>query len=481
MVFAGDEFWMVHFSGTLRKNPTEFGIRMRVTPLGWQSQNMDENKLTRIPLGWSLLSTLCEEPAIAEKVLLLPLGLQLLLALARYLAQCRSPHKVYICRCLTKLITALRAMMYDRGSSHKVELRRVQAHTVAKQFAYSGRDAFHDVLTVMDELYKANAALAWGFSPFLHALVDLVRVARRTFPGFHGAGSEVESERDARNPWLYDTMFERKASDWYFADLLRAESLAQSMLLSAPLPSVHVLERAYKEISDLEVLRWCLKQPEICLKLQYQQADWNKTRSDWLRVVNTLENADQVSQLLIVLKRSLHPDAFHQDWTNTEEGKSWEPSVTAARTLPALARLYMIMERNLKWDGHEEALRAFDSTWASRRSDWLAAMGGIASMEAVEVATPAEALAYKWTRPMDEQFISYLDAFMNKFSRRLLSLTFRDVKPSRAELSAYPLLLNVPLPQLRVSEGPSCSVIIVPSDHGVACVSHRLDSLCCCC
>lgn len=82
-------------------------------------------------------------------------------------------------------------------------------------------------------------------------------------------------------------------------------------------------------------------------------------------------------------------------------------------------------------------------------------MKGLYSSVQVKVASAADAIEYKWTRAMDEQLVKYVDHLTNKNSRRLMSMTFRDVLSIQAagssEIEPVPvnLLRTVPMEHIR--------------------------------
>ena len=225
LVVAGNHFYYHFTSGGLRAKPYEFGFRFRVRPIG--SVHKDENALLLSSLGWPVLAMFADSSQLLDTLLSFHMCTDLIQSMLRYLTVCRSPCKVLVTRALTALCV------------------RVKQPMPAAMFEI--------LLRVMEQLYESNTASGWGSSPFLMALVDLMRVR----PTFKLTDSEL---------WSVDSI-DGRPPGWFFLTVLRAESLSRSLLHSARLPNVRLVERAFHEMSDLEVLRWCLKQPELCLKL----------------------------------------------------------------------------------------------------------------------------------------------------------------------------------------------------------------------
>jgi len=467
VLVPGERFYYKFDSGALRQKPYEFGFRFRVRPLGFrmpteaaalaptspalasamqlglpvpsappllaggavQSLSVGPSNPTPISgapvvkpyafsfsLGWPLLVMLTDSPLLIDRVLCHALALDTLQALLKYLTVCRSPCKVLVTRALSALCVRVRQSGPQQGN-------------------------YEILLRVMEQLYESNTASGWGSSPFLCALVDLARVRPQPFK----LGGEV---------WGVDTLDGRPAN-WFFLAVLRAEELGRAVLQSKRLPHVRVAERAQAELSDLEILRWSLKQPELCLKLHKQVRGWNQSRRDWMGTINTFTRMDQASSVLIVLRDSLLPECFrYAAWvpstiveanghTLTRPGPAmldWERRVSGVSSVAQVAALYMELEASLKWgDTFPEAERAFGDTWASRRGDWLAAMKGLAEGRVVPVASTSEAMEARWTRAMDEALVAHVDALSNKKARRLMSLTYRDIEPlSAADLMSAP-------------------------------------------
>ena len=229
LVVPGSRFSYHFTSGGLRQKPYEFGFRFRVRPIGWAHR--DENGLLLACLGWPVLCMFADSPQLLDTLLSFHACSDLIQAMLRYLTVCRSPCKVLVTRALTALCV------------------RVKQPMPAAMFEI--------LLRVMEQLYESNTASGWGSSPFLMALVDLMRVR----PTFKLTDSEL---------WSVDSI-DGRPPGWFFLTVLRAESLSRSLLHNTRLPNVRLVERAFHEMSDMEVLRWCLKQPELCLKLHKGQ------------------------------------------------------------------------------------------------------------------------------------------------------------------------------------------------------------------
>lgn len=468
IVVPGSRFYYSFRSGSVRSKPYEFGHRFRVRPLGFSltseadafnvvgpalatainlgvvPQQLQQQQQAAIggdnasvlhgappppahafafSLGWPLLVLLSDSPSLADTLLSHSLAMDLLQSMLRYLTVCRSPCKVLVTRALTSLCVRVRNPL--------------------------SAGLFEILLRVMEQLYESNTASGWGSSPFLCALVDLIRQRPTQFK---------LSDADL---WSIDSVDNRPAS-WFFLTVLRAESLSKALLHSSRLPHVRVFERAMHDLSDVEVLRWCLKQPELCLKLHKQVRGWNNSRREWMQNINGFSTMAQAAAVLIHLRDSLLPECFRLvSWTAAGgflASKEWEARLKLSGSVSHIAGAYMDLEAALKWgDQFPEAERAFGDTWASRRGDWLAAMRGLALGHAVKVASPAEAMDARWTRAMDESLVSHLDDLTSKSARRLMSLTFRDIEPLTPEqLSSgvdaatgiHPLR-NVPVEQLR--------------------------------
>ena len=412
LVIPGNHFHYQFSSGSLRQKPYEFGFRFRVRPLALQHK--DETALLQHSLGWPVMAMVADSPQLLDTLLSFHVCSELIAAMLRYLTVCRSPCKVMVTRALTALCVRVKQPM--PGAMFEILLR------------------------VMEQLYDSNTASGWGSSPFLMSLVDLMRVR----PTFKLSDAEL---------WSVDAIDGRPPA-WFFLTALRAESLSRAVFASARLPNVKLVERAFHEMSDTEVLRWCLKQPELCLKLHKQTRGWNAYRRDWMTGINGFTQFGQAAEVLVALKQSLLPECYrYVAWVSGLAGKEWEERVKRSGSAADIARAYMELEAALKWgDSYPETERAFGDTWASRRPDWLAAMKGLAAAAAVKVPTPGELLDFRWSRAQDEQLVAYIDDLANKTARRLMSLTFRDIEPlSRADADspAYTLLRHVPVELLR--------------------------------
>lgn len=444
IVIPGDRFFYTFTSGSLRTKPYEFGFRFRVRPVahrlvqerqilqpvgpalasaismgvvtpqqyqqqvqavgvqnatiirGAAADDADSSSSLCFSLGWPLLLLLTDSAALIDLILSHHLSLELLQSLLRYLTVCRSPCKVLATRALTALCV------------------RVKTPLPASMFEI--------LLRVMEQLYESNTASGWGNSPFLIALVDLARMRPHAF-----------KLTDA-DLFTIDSMDNRPAN-WFFLAVVRAESISKAICSSRRLPHIRCVERAYAEMADAEILRWCLKQPELCLKLHKQTRGWNSARRDWMVAINSFQTMSQAAAVLVQLKESLVADCFRwPTWTLGNAARDWEQLTRAAKTVADVARAYMSLEAALKWgDSFPEADRAFGDTWSSRRADWLAAMRGLASERVVPVSTSQEAYDARWTRDMDEALIRHWDQVTSKTARRLMSLTFRDIEPMTEE------------------------------------------------
>ena len=412
IVVAGNHFFYHFTSGGLRQKPYEFGFRFRVRPIGMGYK--DETALLSQPLGWPVLAMIADSPQLLDTLLSFHVCNELIQAMLRYLTVCRSPCKVMVTRALTALCV------------------RVKQPMPAAMFEI--------LLRVMEQMYESNTASGWGSSPFLMALVDLMRVR----PTFRLTDSEL---------WSVDTI-DARPPGWFFLTVLRAESLSRSLYTSTRLPNLKLVERAFHEMSDIEVLRWCLKQPELCLKLHKQSRGWNSYRRDWMTGINGFTQYSQAAEVLIALKQSLLPECYRfAPWVSGTAGKEWEERVKKSGSSADVARSYMELEAALKWgDSYPETERAFGDTWASRRPDWLAAMKGLAAATVVKVISAQEVMDWRWSRLMDEQLVSYIDEMANKTARRLMSLTFRDIdslNKADADNPNFTLLRHVPVEALR--------------------------------
>ena len=412
LVVPGNYFYYQFISGSLRQKPYEFGFRFRVRPIGVVYK--DETALLSHSLGWPVLVMMADSPQLLDTLLSFHGCSDLIQSLLRYLTVCRSPCKVLVTRALTALCVRIRQPMPS--------------------------GMFEILLRVMEQLYESNTASGWGSSPFLMSLVDLIRVR----PTFRLSESDL---------WSVESIDNRPAG-WFFLTVLRAESLSKSLYHSTRLPHIRLVERAYHELSDMEVLRWCLKQPELCLKLHKQTRGWNSYRRDWMTGINGFTGYAQAAEVLVALKQSLLPECYRfVSWVTGPAGKEWEDRVKRATSAADIARCYMELEAALKWgDSYPETERAFGDTWASRRPDWLAAMKGLAAATQVKVISTQEVMDYRWTRAMDEQLVLYIDDMANKSARRLMSLTFRDIEPltkQDADNPTYSLLRSVPIECVR--------------------------------
>jgi hypothetical protein len=416
LIISGNTFTYQFISGSLRQKPYEFGFRFRVRPIGFVYK--DENQLLSHSLGWNLLVLLTDSVNIIDYIISIQnnkFGFSLVETMLRYLTVCRSPCKVMVTRALTAICN------------------RVKPNTMSNT-------SFEILLRVMEQLYESNTASGWGSSPFLMSLVDLIRCR----PTFKYPDAEL---------WSIDSIDNRPPS-WFFLTVLRAESLSRSILQSSRLPSIKLVERAYIDLSDIEILRWCLKQPELCLKLHKQTRNWNNYRRDWMSCINNFSTYAQAADVLVALKQSLLPECYKLlNWIAGSAGKEWEERVKKSTTAADIAKHYIELESVLKWgDAYPEADRAFGDTWASRRPDWLAAMKGLAAANVVKIVSAAQALEYKWNKLMDEQLVLYIDDSSAKSARRLMSLTFRDIEPMSKldqENPNYFAIKSIPVEQLR--------------------------------
>jgi len=494
IVIAGDRFWYSFMSGRLRQKPYEFGFRFRVRPLSFRLDQgnvlmaagksgaaslgsgetcvfssitppmahvvnagtmsnqkaahvlaqaglptpasthnvttIQPNHMTRtnvsdplfsasFSLGWPLLLLLTDSPTLIDQLLSHPLALDLIQSFLRYLTVCRSPNKVLACRALTSLCVRMPTPL--AGGMFEILLR------------------------VMEQLYDSNTQSGWGSSPFLMALVELIR--QRPI-SFRLSDSDV---------WSVQSIDGRPAS-WFFLAVLRAESLSRSLLTSTRLPHQRVMERALNECGDLDILRWCLKQPELCLKLHKQVKGWNQQRREWMMAINQMQTPQQIQQALKTIKDSLLPECFAiSTWLpGGLASQQWDARLAQAQTLAQAASLYLELEASLKWgDSYPEVERAFGDTWGSRRGDWLTAMRGLANSVTVPVASVKDAMDYRWTRFMDEALVRHMDEMTAKSSRRLMSMTFRDIMPLEAPPIDAPadhparILQHVPIEHIR--------------------------------
>lgn len=361
-----------------------------------------------------LLSLLTDSAGVIDSLLAHQSGNELIQFMLKYLTCCRSPCKMLVTRGLTQLCLRVRTTM--PGGSFEMLLR------------------------VMEQLYESNSASGWGSSPFLMALMDVIR-CRPTFKLSDSEAWNVES-------------IDNRHSSWFFLNVLRTESLSRAIYNSQRLPSRRPVDKAFHELSDIEILRWNLKQPELCLKLQKQRRGWNNSRRDWMNSINTFESYSQCGELLIQLKDSLLPECYRSlNWTVGSAGAEWEARCKSARTCSDIANAFIELEGALKWgDVYSEPDRAFADTWASRRGDWMLAMKGLASGTVVRVASPQEALDYKWNRTMDEALVAYIDHVASVTSRRLMSMTFRDIEPLQLDdsnIHLYAPIKHVPIEHIR--------------------------------
>lgn len=419
-VVPGDQFWYSFLSGPLRKKPYEFGFKFRVIPLAWNYVN--EEQVLGQPLGWRLLDLVADSSLIAQQFLSRPSRMDLLEAIQRYLMIARSPHKVFVTRSATQMVVHLR----KAGTNGKFsEVKR----------------NFEPLIPLMDKLHNSNIVSGWGCSAYLHALMDLVRILSLDY-------------LDESDEYIWgEVNIYGHSSDWYFVDILRAEQLAQAIWTEQKLPHEKVVLRAYEQLSDLEILRWCIKQPELCLKLQKQVKGWNQTRRDWLKSVNHMTDISEAPDILISLKESMLDEAFvDDDWPTSSAGLKWQQNVRSSVSCAQIARHYLELESQLRWDGFDDSGRAFTSTWSSRRGDWLVSMQGLTAGTQVQLPCPSETTMYPWTRRMDQDLVAFIDEYASKYARRLMSMTFRDI-PAVSTLdntfSKYSSILDVPLKHIR--------------------------------
>jgi hypothetical protein len=241
-VVHGDHFWHAFLSGPLRPAPHEFGFKFRVTPLGWS--HTSEEALLRRPIGgaWALLALIIERPAMTEAALSHSSGMTLLTSLLQYLTLARSPHKVFVARAATTVCMHLLATGEGR--------QRLQRSHAASLFP--------PLVLVVDKLHASSTASVWGCGAVLHAVVDLLCVVR-----------PLDLAVDPADLWGALELSGHDAH-WFMISIFRAHALASCLWQQRTLPSPHLVSRAYRLLDDMEVLRWCLKQPEICLKLTKQ-------------------------------------------------------------------------------------------------------------------------------------------------------------------------------------------------------------------
>jgi hypothetical protein len=242
-VVRGDHFWHGFLSGPLRPKPHEFGFKFRVTPLGWA--HASEEALLRRPIGgaWTLLALLIENPIMAKAALVTSQsGMILLTSLLQYLTLARSPHKAFIARAVTA--HCMQLMATDKGRQ-----KLQQSHATS---------LFPSLVLMVDKLHQSSTASPWGYGAVLHAVVDLLCAVR-----------PLDFDVDPSDIW---GALELSGHDshWFMIGLFRAHALASCLWQQRALPSPNLVLRAYRLLDDLEVLRWCLKQPEICLKLTKQ-------------------------------------------------------------------------------------------------------------------------------------------------------------------------------------------------------------------
>ena len=266
LVVPGNHFFYQFISGSLRQKPYEFGFRFRVRPIGLVYK--DETALLSHSLGWPVLVMMADSSQLLDTLLSFHGCSDLIQSLLRYLTVCRSPCKVLVTRALTALCVRIRQPMPS--------------------------GMFEILLRVMEQLYESNTASGWGSSPFLMSLVDLIRVR----PTFRLSESDL---------WSVESIDNRPAG-WFFLTVLRAESLSKSLYHSSRLPHIRLVERAFHELSDMEVLRWCLKQPELCLTGDHRVL----TRRGW-RSITSVKEGDEVLTINTDMKRrGVH--TWAQEW-----------------------------------------------------------------------------------------------------------------------------------------------------------------------
>jgi len=426
VIVPGHELWYSFVSGPMRRQPYEFGFKMRVVPLEMEASTSSvrgtgEEGLLDQPIfgGWDFLARICEHPEILDLVAAHASGSQLMRHLLRYLTVARAPHKLFVTRVATLMAASLKNFVSLSAFKQWWDL----------------------LLSVMDQLLEGNLSAGWGCSPFLQALVDLVRVARPLMP-----------QLDEHKIWSAEGIANRP-SGWFFLDILRTEALSAMLLHSRPLSSPLILEQAMTDMSNMSLLRWCLKQPELCLKLHVQNRSWSQQRIDWLKGVASFSRLSQAGDLLLALKQSLTREAFRDpEWHYQREGREWDQAARRVNSIADAALLCLQLENALRWEGVSEVERAFGNSWAARRHDWMIACKGLVNGTHVAVASFQEVLETPWNVEMDKQLVHLIDSRNQQQGRRLASLAFRDIMPLTAperEDGRFVRLLHVPIEVLR--------------------------------
>lgn len=444
MIAPGDIFKIEYYSGPHRQHPNEYGFRVRVVPCGTYSPD------TLPFLDWPLIALLTEDPYLADAVLVHDMSLNVISDLLAYLTMARAPYKVFVCRATTRLLLRLGSILYESDPQTPLGLRNKRRAQLVAESLHA--DSFHDLISVVNEIWRSNNAYGWGYSP-LFCILDLLRVAMNVVPAVLPLSAPIALPRPPPpiDPWGTKELFDHQ-HEWYFLEMLRTEVLCKSIIRGEPLPSRAVLKRAFSDMSDKEILRWLLRQPEICLRIQAQKEGWEEERKEWLQRITEFDDITDVGEILVILKNSILPEAFTEDWFTSGLSESWERDVLEADTESELAVYYIALESHMKWDDCDEKDRVFDSTWASRRDDWLSAMNGIAEGKEVKLPMVDEILSFKWTYSMDQELVSYVDWLTHSTSRRVTSLSLRDINPfSLGALleEKFPLLCGIPLGQIR--------------------------------
>ncbi len=150
------------------------------------------------------------------------------------------------------------------------------------------------------------------------------------------------------------TTYRGLGSGWFFYNILRIESLGSSLLSSKTLPSQKITDYAFAAASDIEILRWCIKQPELCLKLDRQQKQWNRHRAEWLKMVSSFTDVKKVENILVQLWKSLLPNAFADPaaWSGPDgkEYLKWTTRLKEANgSIPVYAGCCLELESALLW------------------------------------------------------------------------------------------------------------------------------------